>query len=79
MYSIKDCYVYIDDIFGSIREQSASVGKEVMIKELQDMGGNVILDVEDIKKVDKNHIIAVLGAGDIDTYMIPKIKELMKG
>lgn len=72
-------YVYIDDIFGSIREQSASVGKEVMIKELQDMGGNVILDVEDIKKVDKNHIIAVLGAGDIDTYMIPKIKEIMKG
>lgn len=72
-------YVYIDDIFGSIREKNANVGKEVMIKELQDLGANVILEVEEIKQINKNHIIAVLGAGDIDTYMIPKIKEIMKG
>ena len=69
--------VYIDDIYGSIREQSPQVSKQVMIDDLKALGAHVIEDIVELKEVANNHIIALLGAGDIDIYMIPKIKELI--
>ena len=69
--------VYIDDIYGSIREQSPQVSKQVMIDDLKALGAHVIEDIVELKEVTNNHIIALLGAGDIDIYMIPKIKELI--
>lgn len=69
--------VYIDDIFGSIREQTPAVSKQVMIDDLHDLGAHVITNLDEILTIKDHHIIALLGAGDIDTYMIPTITKMI--
>ncbi len=69
--------VYIDDIFGSIREQQGDINKQIMIDDLLKYNTKVYDNINFLKDITKDHIIAVLGAGDIDTYMIPKIKDMI--
>lgn len=70
--------VMIDEIFGSIRENNNTISKNVMIEDLQQYNINLFNDIDFLKSKDENHVIAILGAGDIDVYMIPAIFELFE-
>lgn len=70
-------FVMVDEIFGSIREKNQIISKNMIIDDLNDLGVDIIDDIEALQTIPDKHVIAILGAGDIDTYMIPKVKKLL--
>ncbi len=69
--------VYLADIFGSVRENSGTIGIEALIEATNKHNQKVEKDLEFIKKIKENHVIAVLGAGNIDKLYKDKIRTIV--
>ena len=69
--------IYVDKIFGSIRENNSDINEKVLIDALAKYNKNIINDCNQIKNIGSKQVIALLGAGDIDVNLIPKIKEII--
>lgn len=66
-------FVYVIDIFGSVREQNSKVSSKVLIEGIDK---NKVFDNLNFINKDEKKVIALLGAGDIDKIYIPQIKQL---
>lgn len=68
--------VYLQDIFGSVREKTSEVNLDVMINEIKKYKDVVYTDLSFIDTTKEKQIYAILGAGDINNILIPQIKNL---
>lgn len=67
------------EIFGSIREQNAKISIDVLKDKVTEVGKtNQLQSFEDIDFSRENHVICLLGAGDIDKKYIPKITSIFE-
>ena len=71
--------IYLADIFGSVREQKCEFDVNILVDEVIKLDHNVQKDLSFIDPNDSNHVIAVLGAGNVDKLYIPEIKKIIKG
>lgn len=71
--------IYLADIFGSVREAQGDFDISILVDAVEKLGYSVYRDLSFINKNDKNHVIAVLGAGNVDKLYIPEINKLIKG
>ncbi len=69
--------VYLADIFGSVRESVGEIGIESLIAATNNLGKEVKRDLQFISEIKENHIIAVLGAGNIDKLYKDKIRKII--
>ena len=51
----------------------------ILVDAVEKLGTTVYKDLSFINANDKKHVIAVLGAGNVDKLYIPEIKKLIKG
>ena len=68
--------IYLCEIFASARETSGEVSIENLVQAVESKGKKVYRDLEFLKDKKEKHVVAVLGAGDIDKVYIPKVKEI---
>ncbi len=71
--------VYLADIFGSVRETTGKISIDVLINAVEKYGKTVHRDVNFIKEIGANQVIAVLGAGNIDKLYKGKIRDIITG
>lgn len=68
--------LFLTDIFGSARESRSDITIDVLIKACEQKGQQVHRDIDFIKDKRKNHVVAILGAGDIDQLYKQKIIDM---
>ncbi len=71
--------VYLADIFGSVREAAGDISINVLVDAVEKHGKKVHREVEFIKDIKENQVIAVLGAGNIDKLYKDKIRNIITG
>lgn len=77
---VKADSLYLEPIFGSIREGNGTVTIEDLKDKVKLINKDVLLNnFDDIDFSQANHIICLLGAGDIDTLYLQKINDIVKG
>lgn len=74
---VKADNVYLADIFGSVRESAGEIGIESLMNATKKAGKEVYRDLAFIDEIKENHIIAVLGAGNIDKLYKDKIRTIV--
>lgn len=70
--------LFLADIFGSVRETEGEITINVLEEAVAKHGKNVEKDLQFIKDIKENHIIAVLGAGNIDKLYKDEIRQLVR-
>lgn len=71
--------LYLEEIFGSIREQKGDISIEDLKDKVKELNSDILIgSYLDIDVTKPNQIICLLGAGDIDKIYIPKIKEMFE-
>ncbi len=68
--------LFLADIFGSARESNTDITIDILIEACANKGIVSKKDIEFLKDVDGKHVIAMLGAGDIDQLYKQKIKDM---
>jgi UDP-N-acetylmuramate--alanine ligase len=71
--------IYLADIFGSVREAKGDFDISILANAVEKLGYKVEKDLNFINKNDNKHVIAVLGAGNVDKIYIPEINKILKG
>lgn len=71
--------VYLHEIFGSAREKDSEINITVVVDEVKKYKNEVYTNLDFIDTTKDKQIFAVLGAGDINNIIIPKIKEYLEG
>ncbi|MGL5021132.1 MAG: Mur ligase family protein, partial [Mycoplasmatales bacterium] len=71
--------IYLADIFGSVREQKCDFDISILVDAVEKSAHTVQTDLSFINSNDSNHVIVVLGAGNVDKLYIPEIKKIIKG
>ncbi|MGL4589738.1 MAG: UDP-N-acetylmuramate--L-alanine ligase [Mycoplasmatales bacterium] len=69
--------IFLCPIFGSVRETEQTVTIDDLGDAIEKHGVNLERDLTFIETIKKNHVICMLGAGDIDKLYRPQIKELL--
>ena len=67
--------IYIDQVFGSIRENNGKIDEKILLEDLKIYDKKILNNYKEIKNIGPKQVIVLLGAGDIDVNLIPKIKE----
>ncbi len=70
--------VYLADIFGSVREAKGDIDISVLIDAVEAKGQKVERTIDFIKDIQENHVVAVLGAGNIDKLYKDRIRNLYR-
>ncbi len=70
--------VFLADIFGSVREAKGDIDINVLVDAVEAKGQKVMPTIDFIKDIKKNHVVAVLGAGNIDKLYKDKIRDLYR-
>ncbi len=70
--------VYLADIFGSVREAKGDIDINVLVNAVEAKGQKVERTIDFIKDRQENHVVAVLGAGNIDKLYKDKIRSLYR-
>lgn len=67
--------VMISPIFGSIREKENTMTEHVINNELERYQVEILKNLEEVAKIEKNHVICLIGAGNIDKIYLETIRE----
>ncbi len=70
--------LYLAEIFGSARESVSDIDINILKNQMQKHQKSVHSDIDFIKDIKQNHVIALLGAGNIDQLYKQKIIEMFR-
>lgn len=70
--------VYLADIFGSVREAKGDIDINVLVDAVEAKGQKVMKSIDFIKDIEQKHIVAVLGAGNVDKLYKEKVRNLYR-
>lgn len=73
---IKADNIYLAEIFASAREKSSDINVNILVDAIKKLNVEVEKDLSFLADKKTKHVIAILGAGDVDKIYIPQVKKI---
>lgn len=70
-------YLYLAEIFGSARESQSDVNIDILKDKVKSLNGEILDNLDHLKGIKSNHVVAILGAGNVDVLYKNKVVEFL--